>query len=488
VQQHVKYLVVEDESEWASAISARVHSYFETKLRFQKSMVRSETAYDGDQGMERLAIGGFDLVTLDLNLGSGASKSKISGLDLLGAIAERNSAFFVIILTGAVSDPSLEQMYGAKIAALMRVGAMNAAVKSLPAERVHFLNKPTGKEFNTSIEDLGPHLDSALDQYCTVSRERNIFRPCPGDGLLWEVRYNGGPRLTIPSSKSFELIRRALAKPTQELRIIQLVQSMFANKVLVADIEGADSQINAERQDLGDNVEPEDLGDNIEPEDLGDNVEPQDLGDDETDAGLDDDDVGDIRRRATRGRKSSWVDSGFQVTERAPAAVIQDTVNYEVLIGGLLLAREQGLPLEMFVEEFRDRYGAGPLFRIPKRIREYVADRNRAEQQFGRANASNELSKVLLELTPILRGLGVRSITKDGSRRVERVAAGIDTRELALARKHWERAMGSLKEHRLLAEFVGHLESRVLRGPAAKGRIHYWPTGGSESAPFWLTE
>ena len=41
MQNHIKYLVVENETEWAKPIGRAVRDYFETKHRFTKAFVAS---------------------------------------------------------------------------------------------------------------------------------------------------------------------------------------------------------------------------------------------------------------------------------------------------------------------------------------------------------------------------------------------------------------------------------------------------------------
>jgi DNA-binding NtrC family response regulator len=209
MQDHIKYLIVEDRADWSKALNREVADYFSEMRGLAKQRIKPSTAYDGDQANDQLRDGAFDLVTLDMNLGEGASRSKISGLDVLAQIARNNSAYFVLIITGAVNDPALEKLYGREAASLMRYGALNEAVKCLPAERVRILNKPGDAKVADAMEKIRTQLHSALDQYCNVSLERNIFRPDPrfkGKGRgPWQVRYNGGERLAIPHINGFVL-------------------------------------------------------------------------------------------------------------------------------------------------------------------------------------------------------------------------------------------------------------------------------------------
>lgn len=451
MQQHVRFLVVEDEKPWSQALSSKIRYYFEEKLRFNSSRIRSASAYDGDQGNQQLSQGRFDLVTLDMNLGEGASRSKISGLDLLGEIAVGNRAYFVIIITAAVNDPRLEQLYGKEAAGLMRYGALNEAIKRLPAERVRILHKPAKKNVAEAAEELTPHLFSALDQYCAVSLERNIFRPLPGHRTLWEVRYNGGPRLTIPRIQPFEMIRSALAQPNREMKIIQLVQAIAHSSGKAGAIHSNDAPPAVTRR------------------------------------GPDDEDCAD------------WAESAaMSVPDHSPVETDEGAITLEVLIGGLLLTQRRGLSLSEAVKAFADEYDIGPLLLLPAKIREYSRNRPKAEEEFAMEKADEKLAELYDLLVPILKPYRKRYEAEAEKRKTQkqlgvatgktRVARGHDTPELRLARAHWKRARTALRKYPALKEFVGHIEACVERGLTAKGHIHYLPTDGSELTPFWLTE
>lgn len=445
MQQHIKFLVVEDESEWSTALTAAVRAYFEGVCRLYKARVLDDSALDGNQGYQRLKAGTYDLVTLDMNLGVGDSKSKISGLDLLGRIAAGNRAFFVIIITGAVTDPSLEQIYGREAAALMRFGALNEAVKKLPAERVRILHKPESKDANKAMQQILPHLHSALDQYRSVSLERNIFRPFPGCDSLWEVRYNGGPRLTIPASETFELVRSALSQPNREMKVIQLIQAIAQSSGKLGAIQPAVAQKA---------VGPRDAGDEI---------------------GIDFNDT-----------------TKMETPDHFPVDTKEGTITLEVLIGGLLLSLRQRIPLVKTLAAYSELCGDRPLLLLPGKIGYYAARPQRAEEEFQIDNAARALAELFLELKPLVEQMRLTRASEPAAPKtvkkvVARVSTGRDSKELQLARAHWKRARKYLSQYPSLAEFVTHIEECVDRGFTAKGHIYYAP-GVAEFPPFWLTD
>lgn len=474
MQQHVKYLVVEDEPKWSAALTEAVRTYFEDEIGLYKARILDDSALNGDQGLQRLKAGTYDLVTLDMNLGAGGSKSKISGLDLLGRIADGNRAFFVIIVTGAVNDPSLERIYGKEAAALMRYGALNEAVKKLPAERVRILHKPDATGAADAMEKLLPHLHSALDQYRSVSLERNVFRPYPRSKSLWEVRYNGGPRMTIPAREPFELIRSALAQPNREMKVIQLVQAIAQSSGKGGAIKPQDSQASMSRRNAG---EAKDLN---SPDAQGTEMADRDSAGAETEygSGLD---FRDLEK--------------MESPDHVPVDTKEGTITLEVLIGALLMARRQRYPLQPVIDAFVDQYGEGPLLLLPGKIKHYAGRPQRAEEEFQIDSASGRLAELNVELNPIIAPLreSVEAAKKagvapTGKSKKTRVSTGHDSKELQNARAHWKRARKYLRDHEELEEFVAHIEKCVERGITAKGHIHYMPADGSEFPPFWLTE
>ncbi len=449
MQQHVTYLVVEDNPEWSRAISGAVRRYFEGERRFTNARVREDTAYDGDQGLQRLRNNKYDLVTLDMNLSKGPSRSKINGLDLLGAIADGNRAFFVLMITGAINDPpDLEAVYGRATAATMRYNATLEAGKSLPPDRVGYLQKPLGDDIEAAMAVMAPLLDAQLNRYCEVSRERNIFRRMPGNDTLWEVRYDGGPRRTIPKSDTLELIRRALANPDRDMKIIDLMQTIARDSRPVAPVQ----------------IDEETRSDDSSAETF------------------------------NAGADADWETSTIErlrITDTLPADTIEGSLPIESLIRGLLRCAVEGITLDEFIKQCDDKLGVTTaFFSVPTRIKSYIAQPRAAQDEFGAD--SHRLSRLLSELRPALACLqerltrGLAPTRKPGTKKV-RVAVGIDTKEMNSARRQFGRALDYLRRDDELSDFVDHLEKRIERGNKAKGRLQYSPVNGSDLLPFWLT-
>src|ERR1035438_1581574 len=100
MQDHVKYLVIEDINKWSQAINTALKRYFLDRVGMSEERIRAFSAYDGDQANQLLTAQMFDLLTLDMNLSEGTSGSKISGPDLLPQIADlqgEKGAYFIII-------------------------------------------------------------------------------------------------------------------------------------------------------------------------------------------------------------------------------------------------------------------------------------------------------------------------------------------------------------------------------------------------------
>jgi hypothetical protein len=70
----------------------------------------------------------------------------------------------------------------------------------------------------------------------------------------------------------------------------------------------------------------------------------------------------------------------------------------------------------------------------------------------------------------------------------QRVARGVDTPELALARQHWSRFKKSIRKRPSLVNFYDHMIQWVDRSPTAKGHFHYRAPDGGQLCPFWLTD
>jgi len=295
------------------------------------------------------------------------------------------------------------------------------------------------------MDELLPHLHSALDQYCSVSLERNIFRPFPGGDSLWEVRFNGGPRLTIPASETFELIRSALAQPNREMKVIQLIQAIAQSSGKLGAIEPRSVQSAVSSHAVDD------------------------------ESGLDFNDAAQM-----------------ETPDHAPVDMKEGTITLEVLIGALLLGRQQSLPLGEIIAQFAAQYGHGPLLLLPGKIKHYAGRPQRAEEEFQIDNAARSLEELYVELKPLveqLRPTGKEDLAAEKSKKrsTVRVSTGKDCKELQLARAHWKRARKYLSKFSLLTDFVAHIEKCVDRGFTAKGNIHYAPSD-TEFPPFWLTE
>lgn len=463
MQNHIKYLVVDDIPEWANNIGSAVSSYFQEKRGFAKARVREVSAYDAKQADQNISEGGWDLVMLDMNLGKGAGKDKISGLDLLGEIAEGNKAYFVIIITGAVNDSTLEKVYGKDTAALLRFGALNEAVRKMPASRVRILHKPEGMTPDKAVQALRPHLESALDQYCSVSLERNIFRPLPGDPGLWEICYNGGPRITIKHEEPYKLIRSGLAQPSRAIKLIQLVHALAHSSGRVGATTVPDRKLSTRRNVTDDLEYRGNQNDDVDSRD-----------------GLD------------------WSEMpGFSISDTIHADADEGTLDLEVLIHALLMAQAIGKDLEMAIESMVDSYGSAVVVSLPGRAAHWAARGEEACRRFNTNEAPIELMQLSRALRPLLapkleqwlktRSEGTTSGAGKKSGKV-RVARGVDTPELALARQHWSRFKKAIGKRPALAEFREHITKWVDRSPTSKGHFHYRPPGGVELGPFWLTE
>ena len=463
MQNHVKYLVVDDVPEWANNVGTAVRDYFESKQSFAKARIREVSAYDATQADQRISEGGWDLVMLDMNLGAGAGKSRISGLDLLGEIAAGNKAYFVIIVTGAVTDPTLEKVYGKDTAALLRLGALNEAVRKMPASRVRILHKPEGLSPDKAIKALRPHLESALDQYCSVSLERNIFRPLPGDPGLWEICYNGGPRITLKHEEHYKLIRSGLAQPSRAIKLIQMIQSLAQSSGRGGATIVSEPKIATRRKGAAD----------LEY------------------SGHQNDDVDSLDRLDFHEM------DGFSISDSVPVDTDEGTLDLELLIHALLNAHVRGLDLRDAINNMVESYGEPVVISLPGRAAAWAARGDDACRKFNSNDAPPELMSLAralkLHLAPMRekwlksKGEGQPSGSGKNSGKV-RVARGVDMPELALARQHWSRFKKAIGNRPALATFREHMIQWVDRSPTAKGHFHYRPPGGTELCPFWLTE
>jgi len=464
MQDHIRYLVVEDRPDWSQALNREVTDYFAGMRGLSRQRIKANTAYDGDQANDQLRDGSFDLVTLDMNLGQSASGSKISGLDVLAQIARNNSAYFVLIITGAVNDPELEKNYGPEAAALMRYGALNEAVKRLPAERVRILNKPGDAKAANAIDKIRSQIHSALDQYCNVSRERNIFRPLPGNPDLWEVRYNGGERMNIPHAEPYQMIRSALAQPGRALPVIQLMQRIAQGSGQSATV------VENEKERKPGTLRPSSI-------DYAGHQEDDVSGDD----GLD------------------WSEmEGFSVEDHAPVYFNDQQFHIEDLIGALLAAQRAGT-LQESLPEIVNFCGEEVLLTIPAKAMEWAKRGDAADTVFRRDDASSSLAALAAQLRPLLRPIYLRLQAKKEAeaagrekapktKKNIRVAQAVDTPEMKLARAHWKRFKEYIGRREMLGDFLEHVRLWIPRDPTTKGHLHYRPPTSSDLYPFWLTE
>jgi hypothetical protein len=473
MQDHLKYLVVDDIQEWADHLKVAVEEYFVDEKRFAKARVRGRTAYNAAQADDQIADGGWDLVLLDMNLDEGSkragARSRISGLDLLGDIARGNRAYFVIIVTGAVTDEKLDRVYDPETAALLRFGAMNEAVKMMPASRVRILHKPEGKSVAAAVEQLSPQLHSALDQYCSVSLERNLFRALPGDPKLLEVCFNGGPRLTLPFEAPFRTIQSALAQPGRMLRVTELIQRVAHSSgqagavVLTEPSEHAPRTAGKTRRQ-GESTEYRGVQDHDDSEE----------------------------------HTVDWSEKdGFGLLSLGSPVDLKDgAIPIETLIGGLLdtiKLRESisgyiGELVNMGVDEIA-------LLSIPKIAAEWACKGDQAREVFGGHNVSERLMEAVKAIKPHLapikeKWLGMENAKKPGGKVKKgiRVALRQDTDEMVLARQHWSRFKAKIKARPALKAFYDHMTDWIDRSPTARGHLYYRPPGGGEFYPFWNTQ
>lgn len=477
MQDHLKFLSVDDMTEWADQIKEAVEEYFVDEKRFASARVRGKTAYTASQADALIADGGWDLVLLDMNLGEGSERKgaqeRISGLDLLADIARSNRAYFVIIVTGAVTDPTLEKVYGKETAELLRLGAMNEAIKRMPASRIRILHKPDATSIKKAVETLKPQIHSALDQYCSVSLERNIFRALPGDPDLLEICYNGGPRLTLPFEAPFRTIQSALAQPNRMLKVTELIQRIAhssgkAGAVVLPEATDTGSSSAGKSRKQDDTTEYRGHQD--------DQVSSED--------GLD------------------WGEmDGFSVSVGVGGPVPTDdgAIPIEVLIGGLLMAHQKGLSLTETIKGFQDMGIAEEVaLGIPRAAMEWARKGTDANAQFGIDHASEALANLVRDLKPVLEPIKkcwLANKQPDGKPKPKgpketsiRVALREDTAEMQLARAHWKRFKTKIKARPALKEFDAHMTQWIDRSPTARGHLYYRPPGGGEFCPFWLTE
>jgi hypothetical protein len=478
MQDHLKFLSVDDVPEWADQLKIVVEEYFVSQKRFARARIRGNTAYNASQADSLISDGGWDLVLLDMNLGEGSqrkgARERISGLDLLADIARGNRAYFVIIVTGAVTDPTLEKIYGKERGELLRLGAMNAAVKQMSASRIRILHKPEGVNVKKALGVLKQQLYSALDQYCSVSLERNIFRALPGDPDLLEICYNGGARLTLPFDAPFKTIQSALAQPNRMLKVTELIQRLAQSSgkagavMLPESSESEPRSVNKARKAV---VSTEYRGHQ-------------------------DDDVSGAEGLDWEAMEGIGISSALY----GPADTSEGTIPIETLIGGLLAAAHRGLDLKQAVHGITEMgVDESVMLSIPRIASEWAKKKQDASAEFGIDNATERLMNLIRDLKPVLEPIKQRWLTKKNagnnsepnSKRVKkgvRVSMGTDTREMELARQHWSRFKKKIKARPALASFYDHMNAWIPRDPTAKGHLYYRPPGGGEFCPFWLTD
>jgi len=485
MQDHITYLVIEDINKWTQGINNALKHYFVHRVGMAEERIRAFSAYDGDQANQLLSAGTFDLLTLDMNLSGGTSGSKISGRDLLLQLPDLSGeigAYFIIIITGAIHEGAqLEVLYGRDAAARMRYGAYNEAVQRIPAERVRIIHKPNTRDVEAGIKEMIPHLYSALDQYCNVSRERNIFRPLSGcktkgKKRYWEFRYNGGPRRDIAETPGFEMCRSALATPNLEMRIIALMKALARSSgvmpTVTNPVDSADPRIKAESEELiqeGQHISLIVGGEDARSEGA---------------LGFDFDDL-----------------AGLSILPDSPvdANIGGTVVPVETLILGLLDVRRSGGDLmELLQKCVRDMdLPIGSLRAIPARIAYYLDRKHhiQAKNEFGGDDTIGRLADLLNELKPVINRIAScdpassRSAQPDQPKAKPhkvRLSISDDPKETKNARQHWKRVLRELRLHEQRA-LASHIEKHMKRGNRAPGRLtyHFDPKDGFP--PFWLT-
>lgn len=478
MQQHVRYLVVEDEDDWRTGLKAEIDRYF-LKRGLEKDWIIGDTARDADEANTRLkAQKRVDLLTLDMRLDSDRSKSKVSGLQLLGKVAERNQAFFVIVITGAANDPALEKVYK-EHAALIRYGLMNEAVKLLPASRVRILNKPQRGSPKAALKALLPHLHSALDQYCAVSRDRYIFRPLArrkGKDTLWQFCFDGGEVKTAVEVQGFEIYRSALHQPNRELKITALINAIGAGSgayAAVPRLQGAYAIDQAEEaapraEGSGKSPNVQGVRGGSDPRAAVQVVDPREL-------------------------------KGMTILDGAGPNVVTGDIDPELIIRAILAARRSGDNVDRLLNGFAEAYGLWLVKSVPSRIRYYLMRENSkaAGNEFHGAirhggSTRTALEEVLEEVEPVIQRLAenssanVRHANPAPGTPKAKVRSGSDTKELVRARKQRDRAMDELRSLGL-TDMVAHFEEYMKEGEDLRGRICY-KFKEDEFPLFWLTE
>jgi CheY-like chemotaxis protein len=203
-------LIVEDLKNWRKALREDLGKRFNAFQHYRQ--VEIDTAEDGDEALSFLKAGRkYDFVALDVNLDpDGEGSPGPSGLDVLEEIEVQNAAFFVALVTGAVTDPTLEQRYGPEAAAVMQVGLQCEAAKYFPPERIRVVNKPASGNFSDQWKSVANALGGVVEAFEYAAAWRFVFRPIKRDGKFWELRWNGGHFVRIPDKAGLAEIRYIL--------------------------------------------------------------------------------------------------------------------------------------------------------------------------------------------------------------------------------------------------------------------------------------
>jgi hypothetical protein len=308
-----------------------------------------------------------------------------------------------------------------------------------------------------AMKTLRPHLFSALDQYCAVSRERNIFRPLPEDPGLWEICYNGGPRLYLKHAEPYKMTRSALARPNDMLKVIRLMQALANSSGKAEATAPVETDLKPHRKGTSD-------------------LDYRGHQDDEVNAadGL------------------AWEEMvGFSIIDGTPIDTDEGAIPIETLIGGLLLAQARKLNLDTVIKDYVESYGERVILSLPAIAAKWANRREAANRQFNIEDAPVELIQLATSLRTLLGPMRDRWLNNESQPRREdqpRVAQGMETPELRLARQHWLRFKKYIGRRPALAEFREHMIQWIDRSPTAKGHLYYRSPGGGDLCPFWLTD
>ncbi len=435
MQNHVKFLCVEDDKEWNRGLCAAIGDFFRDVCKMPPKYVEGISAYDGDQGYQQVDALRWDIVTVDMNLSPPKTGPKISGLDVIGKIAAGNRAFFVIIITGAAHDPHLQPNYGRDVANRIRVGALNEAIRQLPAHRVRIINKPKGTVAH-ALAELRRHLHDVLHQYVMVSMDRNVFRRVPGSTEFWEVCHNGGRRVDLPHAEGFEMIRSALSQPHREQKVVRLIKALAQSSgklapVSVAKEKKATSPVGAQSREEG----------NPDFDRVGGRIVPQ-----------------------------------------LPSDFKEESLSLDDLIKALIHGLKQEADLEATIREVIGVCGRATVVAMQRRIAFFIDTPRAAVNEFADRDVVEKLKRIHAAVETLL----VENIAEP--EKPIRVSSGSDTKELVLARKQWERFLSYIRRHPFLKDFSEHIKASMDRGQAARGRISYKPPGDVDSSPFWRTD